>query len=61
VGRVHPDGTHVIVDPQALRALAGESATPEWEAGFEAMQAYAAGEGWVDDDGGILAHIERRG
>jgi hypothetical protein len=61
LGRIHPDGAHVVVDPAALRAMAGDTATPEWEEGFEAMQTYAAGKGWVEEDGGILAHIERRG
>lgn len=59
LGRLLPDGTQVAVDPQALRALAG-STTPEWDEGFEAMCAYAAGKGWVEADGAILAHIERR-
>jgi hypothetical protein len=61
LARMHPDGANVIVDPAALRAMAGAAVTPEWEESFEAMQAYAAGKGWVEADGGILAHIERRG
>jgi hypothetical protein len=61
LGRVHPDGDHVVVDPGALRRLAGAAATPSWEAGFEGMCAYAAGKGWVEADGGLRAHIERRG
>jgi betaine-aldehyde dehydrogenase len=58
LGRVHPDGAHVVVDPAALRRLAGDAVTSSWEAGFEGMCAYAAGKGWVEADGGILAHIE---
>ncbi|HEY3841991.1 MAG TPA: hypothetical protein VGL48_01960 [Acidimicrobiales bacterium] len=60
LGRVVPDGTQVAVDPIALKSLAGPSATPAWEDGFEKMRAYAAGKGWVEADGAILAHIEWR-
>lgn len=58
LGRMQPDGSHVVVHPVALRALAGVSATPAWDEGFGAMCAYAAGKGWVEADGGILAHVE---
>jgi len=61
LGRMDPDGAHVIVHPGAVRRLAGPSVTEEWEQGFEGMCAYAAGQGWVEDDGGIKAHIEARG
>jgi hypothetical protein len=54
------DGAHVAVDPVALRALAGPAATEQWDEGFAGMCAYAAGKGWVEADGGVLAHIERR-
>jgi hypothetical protein len=60
LGRLQEDGEHVVVDPVALRALAGPAATEDWEDGFSGMCAYAAGKGWVEDDGGIVAHIERR-
>ena len=46
--------------PAALRALAGPAADEAWDEGFSGMCAYAAGKGWVEADGGILAHIERR-
>jgi hypothetical protein len=59
LGRVHADGAHVVVDPLALRRLAGGAVTAQWEDGFERMCAYAAGKGWVEADGGIQAHIER--
>ncbi len=49
---------HVVVDPGALRALAGPAADERWEEGFAGMCAYAAGKGWVEPDGGVLAHIE---
>ncbi len=59
LGRLKEDGLHVVVDPVALRALAGAAATDEWDEGFAGMQAYAAGKGWVED-GGVVAHIEPR-
>jgi hypothetical protein len=58
LGRLHPDGQHVAVDPGALRALAGSVADGKWESGFQDMCAYAAGKGWAEADGAILAHIE---
>jgi hypothetical protein len=58
LGRVAADGEHVVVDPVALRALAGPAADGAWDEGFAGMCAYAAGKGWVEPDGGILAHIE---
>ena len=61
LGRVRPDGDHLVVDPLAVRRLAGGAATVDWERGFEGMCAYAAGKGWIETDGGIQAHIEWRG
>jgi len=58
LGRLAADGEHVLVDPVALRALAGPAADEAWDEGFAGMCAYAAGKGWVDPDGGVLAHIE---
>jgi hypothetical protein len=60
LGRLSADGSHVAVDPLALRSLAGPSAGPAWEDGFARMCAFAAGKGWVEADGAILAHIEWR-
>ena len=60
IGRLRDDGEHVVVDPAALRALAGPAADEAWDEGFSGMCAYAAGKGWLEDDGGVLAHIERR-
>jgi hypothetical protein len=60
LGRLRPDGEHVVVDPVALRALAGPAAGDDWDRGFVGMCAYAASKGWVEDDGGVVAHIERR-
>jgi hypothetical protein len=60
LGRLAADGEHLVVDPAALRALAGPAADEGWDQGFAGMCAYAAGKGWVEPDGGVLAHIERR-
>jgi hypothetical protein len=57
LGRLHTDGVHVVVDPVALRALAGPAADQSWDEGFAGMRAYAAGKGWAEPDGGLLAHI----
>jgi hypothetical protein len=59
LGRLHDDGEHVAVDPVALRALAGPVVDERWDDGFAGMCAYATGKGWVEPDGGVLAHIER--
>jgi hypothetical protein len=61
LGHLKDDGEHVVVDPVALRALAGPAATDEWDEGFAGMCAYAADKGWVEPDGGIVAHIESIG
>ncbi|MFZ0250961.1 MAG: hypothetical protein WAL61_13525 [Acidimicrobiales bacterium] len=58
LGRLANDGEHVVVDPAGLRALAGPAADEAWDEGFAGMCAYAAGKGWVEPDGGVLAHIE---
>ena len=60
LGRLPPDGQHLVVNPVALRALAGPAATDAWDEGFSGMCAYAAGKGGVEPDGGIVAHLERR-
>ena len=61
LGRLAADGEHVVVDPGAVRALAGPAADQGWDEGFAGMSAYAAGKGWMEPDGGVLAHIEPRG
>ncbi len=58
LGRLRADGEHIVVYSIALRALAGVAATDQWDEGFAAMCTYAAGKGWVEADGGILAHVE---
>lgn len=60
LGRLKDDGEHLVVDPAALRALAGPTADDDWDEGFAGMCEYAAGKGWVEADGGIVAHIEPR-
>ena len=59
LGRLGEDRQHVVVDPVALRALAGPAADERWDEGFSGMCAYAARKGWMEDDG-VVAHIERR-
>ena len=61
LGRLAADGDHVVVDPVALRALAGPAADEAWDEGLAEMCAYAARKGWVEPDGGVLAHIEPSG
>jgi hypothetical protein len=52
------DGDHAWLDAGALRA-AGDG-SEKWVTGFDAMLAYAAGEGWTSEDGAqVRAHIVR--
>jgi len=54
-------GDHAWVRTDALRRLAGPTATPEWEDGFATMLDYARSRGWVDDaHGAVRGHVERR-
>jgi len=55
VGRL--DGGHVWVDPAWLRAH-GRPGDAEWLSGLAKMLDYAKSAGWVDEAGGIRAHIE---
>jgi hypothetical protein len=57
LGHLDEAGTHVVVDPAGLRALAGPAADTTWDEGLDAMVAYAAQKGWLRDDG-VVAHIE---
>jgi hypothetical protein len=53
------DGDHVLVQPDGVRALAGDRATdPEWQKSLDGMLGYAASKGWVDETGAIQAHCE---
>ena len=57
VGRLaHRDTAWITAE--AVRRLAGDAATPEWEDGFQAMLDYAKTKGWIDDTGDIQAHVE---
>jgi len=52
------DGDHAWLKTSALRAAGNGSA--EWMAGFDAMLAYAASNGWASADGSqVRAHIVR--
>jgi hypothetical protein len=53
------EGEHVWVSPDWLYANSGLTDDPEWVAGFTRMVEFAAKHGWVNETGGIRAHIER--
>lgn len=51
--------SHVFVEADKLRALAGENASnPTWEANFVAMLEYADTSGWIDADRRIRIHVD---
>ena len=51
---------HAWIEIDALRRLAGDEATPEWEESLGKMVDYARSKGWVDDERGtVRAHVER--
>jgi peptidoglycan/xylan/chitin deacetylase (PgdA/CDA1 family) len=53
------DERHVSVEPDRILALAGaKSNDPRWRSSFDAMLAYAASHGWVDDAGRVRIHVE---
>ena len=56
LGRVQ--GDHALLDPAALRRLASGAVEADWPERFDGMVAYAAGKGWVADDGSLQAHVE---
>jgi hypothetical protein len=56
IGRL--DGDHVWVSTAWLKAN-GRSDDASWLAGLDKMLSYAKGAGWLDDSGGVRAHIER--
>lgn len=60
IGELDPDGSHVHVDVQAVRAMATGRVSPDWDRDFEAMLTYARTKGWLDASGiRVRAHIER--
>lgn len=48
---------HVRLVPSVLRFLSSEAGNAEWDAQFDAMIQYAAGKGWLDEQGRVRAHI----
>ena len=51
---------HFWVSVGALRALAGDAATPAWEESLASMLEFARSRGWVNDDlDAVRAHVER--
>lgn len=51
---------HAWIEIDAVRRLARDAATPEWEDSFAKMLDFARTKGWVDDErGAIRAHVER--
>jgi hypothetical protein len=59
VGRLEPGGEHAYLAVEPLARLAGERGEdPEWRSRYEGMLAYASGEGWVDSEGRVRAHVE---
>ncbi len=66
VARVDGAGD-ALLPPHVLRHLAAVGASAQgrdlgtaWDEGFAGMVAYAAGKGWIDDDGAVRAHVEWR-
>lgn len=58
-GWARPDGdAHAWVDPDAVRRLAPNRESPDWQAGFAAMLDFARKHDWLDAHGHIRAHIE---
>lgn len=52
------DGSHVLIDPTSLIALAGTAADETWRTAFSSMLEYATSRGWVDSRGRIRVHVE---
>lgn len=53
------ESDHVWIIIDALRAASGRADDAEWSAQFDAMIAYAASQGWVDETGELVrAHVE---
>ncbi|MFN3549975.1 MAG: hypothetical protein ACK4U0_21025 [Mesorhizobium sp.] len=54
------DDGNVLIGVDLVPHLPGAPDTAEWRKGYEAMVAYAAGKGWIDDaSNAIRAHVER--
>lgn len=58
-GELLGDG-HLMVPIDTIRRLATGRVGPGWPNDFAGMIAYAAGKGWLSDDGAhVRAHVER--
>lgn len=58
LGRTH----HLWWSITAVRQLAPSDRDPAWDERFEAMMAWAAAQGWIDEAGThVQVHIERAG
>ena len=54
------DDGNVLIGVDLVPALPGAPDTAEWRGGYQAMIAYAAGKGWIDEaTNAIRAHVER--
>jgi hypothetical protein len=54
------EGDEALVTVDGVRRLAADQVGDGWETDFAAMLEFAAGRGWMSDDGeAIRAHIER--
>ena len=50
---------HLWIDIAFVQELAGDAATPEWQSQFDAMLAYAATKGWIDEPTNrVEAHLQ---
>jgi hypothetical protein len=59
LGDVLPGGGHLMVPLETVRRLAEGRVGPDWPRGFDSMIAYAAGKGWLSEDGTrVRAHLE---
>lgn len=55
------DQSHLAVPAHSLVALAGQlGQDAQWREDFDAMIAYAATKGWVDDEGRVQMHVSQR-
>ena len=59
LGELDADGGHFHVNIDSVRRLATGRGGSDWDAGFDAMIAYARTKGWVDNARNtVRAHIE---
>jgi len=59
LGEVLPGGGHLMVPMETVRLLATGRVGPKWPQHFDSMTAYAAGKGWLSEDGTrVRAHLE---